>query len=214
MSEYIAKLILAHGAGAGSDSPFMQDMAKLLVARKIETVLFDFDYMQVIKETGKKRPPEKLPKLQAQWHQQIEAVLNAQSIPLKSTLDAVPQHDLPLFIGGKSMGGRVASTIFPETPAKGCICLGYPFHPPGKPEKLRAEHLLTMDKPLLVVQGERDTFGNKEEVARYALPQSVSVHYLMDGDHSFKPRKASGVTLAENMAEAADTIAAFIQSHL
>ena len=201
MTEKVAQLILAHGAGAGKDSPFMQDMASLLSERGIEVILFDFDYMKKAVETGKKRPPEKVEKLQMQFQAQIEA----------------RNSSLPLFIGGKSMGGRVASMMFsqsnPEFDAKGCICLGYPFHPPGKADKLRVEHLKSLQKPLLVVQGERDTFGNQQEVQDYGLPDVISLLFLPDGDHSFKPRKASGKTLDENMQIAADRVADFIKSH-
>ena len=203
MSENKARLILAHGAGAGSDSDFMQEMAQALKSRQIDVVLFDFDYMKVIKETGKKRPPERMPKLQEQWQRQIDEVVN-------ETKD----DDLPLFIGGKSMGGRVASTLYQEADVNGCVCLGYPFHPPGKPEKLRTEHLQALARPLLVVQGERDTFGTRAEVQTYSLSSEIDIVYLADGDHSFKPRKASGVTLEQNMMQAADAIASFVTSHL
>lgn len=197
MIKPFAQLILAHGAGAGKSSSFMQDMARLLEEKGIAVQLFDFDYMKVATETGKKRPPEKIDKLQQQFHAQI----------------AQRDTSLPLFIGGKSMGGRVASMIFAGSDAKGCVCLGYPFHPPGKTDKLRIEHLQTLTKPLLVVQGERDTFGNQTEIPDYQLPDSVLVEFLKDGDHSFKPRKASGLSLDENMQLAADKVAAFIQSH-
>lgn len=198
MSEYKARLILAHGAGAGSDSPFMQQMAALLKARQIEVLLFDFDYMKVIKETGKRRPPEKIEKLEEQYWYQI----NTQA------------KDVPLFIGGKSMGGRVASRIYAQSLAQGCVCFGYPFHPPGKPDKLRVEHLQDLDKSLLILQGERDTFGNQNEVAGYELSNAVEICIIKDGDHSFKPRKASGVTLDENMQKAADATVKFIQQQI
>ncbi|WP_268410727.1 alpha/beta family hydrolase [Alteromonas sp. a30] len=198
MSDFIATLILAHGAGAGSNSDFMQDMAKLLKVKRINVRLFDFDYMKTIQETGKKRPPETIAKLQQQWQQQILSY----------------SEELPLFIGGKSMGGRVASTIFEASSALACICLGYPFHPPGKPEKLRTEHLENLNKPLLVVQGERDTFGNKAEIEQYPLSNAIALRYLPDGDHSFKPRKASGITLEQNLQVAANEVATFIQQQI
>ncbi len=136
-------------------------------------------------------------KLQQQFH----AVLNQ--------LDS----DLPLFIGGKSMGGRVASLILEATNARGCICMGYPFHPPAKPEKLRTEHLLTIQRPMLILQGERDTFGSKDEIPDYHLPSAIQVRYMIDGDHSFKPRKASGATLDSNIHSAITHTAEFIQQH-
>lgn len=195
---YIAKLILAHGAGAGMESDFMQSMQRLLEERGIETVLFDFEYMQKAKELGKKRPPDKAPKLIEAFEQQIE------------------KHSagVPLFIGGKSMGGRIATMLPNLELVKGIAVLGYPFHPPGKPEKLRIEHFAEVAVDLLILQGERDTFGNKEEVSCYSLPSNIAVEYLSDGDHSFKPRKASGLIQKDNLVEAADKVLVFIKTHL
>lgn len=198
-----ARILFAHGAGQDSSSPFMQMLPTLLQLHGIEAVLFDFDYMIKARETGKRRPPERLPKLQAQFAARIEReqrALNEQGL------------NLPLFIGGKSMGGRVSSTLVDETEGVfGAICLGYPFHPPGKPEKLRTEHLRTLEKPILILQGTRDTFGKQQEVAEYELSGSINVRYIEDGDHSFTPRKASGLTWEQNMADAAQQIASFVQ---
>jgi len=203
MTTMQARILFAHGAGQDSSSPFMQMLPTLLQPHGIEAVLFDFDYMIKARETGKRRPPERLPKLQAQFAARIEReqqALNAQGV------------NLPLFIGGKSMGGRVASTLVDEIEGVfGAICLGYPFHPPGKPEKLRTEHLRTLEKPILILQGTRDTFGKQQEVAEYELSNSINVHYIEDGDHSFTPRKASGLTWEQNMADAAQQIASFVQ---
>ncbi len=192
-----ATLILAHGAGAGAESGFMQDMAEQLGELNLRVVRFNFPYMTQIAETGKKRPPDKMPKLEAHYKEIIEQAL-------------AKWPNEPLYIGGKSMGGRVATLIAQDTNAAGVIALGYPFHPPGKPEKLRTEHLETFDKPLLIIQGERDTFGNQQEVNDYALPETVSTQFLADGDHSFKPRKASGLTQTEHITTAAQWCAAFI----
>jgi predicted alpha/beta-hydrolase family hydrolase len=115
-----------------------------------------------------------------------------------------------LFIGGKSMGGRIASLIADEAKVAGLVCLGYPFHPTGKPEQLRVEHLKSIRTPTLIVQGERDPFGTCDEVSKYKLSKRVRVHWLTDGDHSFKPRKASGRTLEENWEEGIDAVASFI----
>jgi predicted alpha/beta-hydrolase family hydrolase len=112
------------------------------------------------------------------------------------------------------MGGRMASMLLEESAAEGCICMGYPFHPPGKPEKLRTQHLLSINKPLLILQGERDTFGKREEIASFNLSQQIQVSYLADGDHSFKPRKASGHNLEANLHKAIEHSAAFIRTHL
>lgn len=198
-----ARVLFAHGAGQDSSSPFMQMLPVLLQPYGIEAVLFDFDYMIKARETGKKRPPERLPGLQQQFTARIE---HEQHVIKKQGLNT------PLFIGGKSMGGRVASTIVDGIGGvAGAICLGYPFHPPGKPEKLRTEHLQSVRKPTLILQGTRDSFGRQEEIAGYELSGSITVQYLQDGDHSFKPKKASGLTWEQNMADAATKMAAFIQ---
>ena len=128
-------------------------------------------------------------------------------------------HNLPVFIGGKSMGGRMATMVYESVSnVKGAIALGYPFHPPGKPEKTRTEHLQSASKPLLIIQGERDTFGTKSEVESYKKSNALSSHikceYLEDGDHSFKPRKASGKTQQEHIVKAAALTASFIDSVL
>jgi len=113
-------------------------------------------------------------------------------------------------IGGKSMGGRIASMIADDAGVDGLVCLGYPFHPPGKPEKLRTAHLRDLQTPTLIVQGTRDPFGKPEEVDAYDLSDGIRIVWLEDGDHSFKPRKSSGRTLEQNFGEAIAAIAAFV----
>lgn len=201
----IACLILGHGAGAGKEHEFMQAMAKALVANGISTVLFNFPYMQTIKATGKRRPPDKADKLMSHFMAVIEAC----------SRDNKALNDLPVFIGGKSMGGRMATMVYEAmSNIRGAIALGYPFHPPGKPEKTRTEHLQTASKPLLIIQGERDTFGTKSEVESYkehsVLSTDIECVFLEDGDHSFKPRKASGKTQQEHIISAAELTRAFI----
>jgi predicted alpha/beta-hydrolase family hydrolase len=115
-----------------------------------------------------------------------------------------------LVIGGKSMGGRIASLIADEADVAGLICLGYPFHPVGKPSQLRVEHLRTIRTPTLIVQGERDPFGNRDEVGGYEISSSVHVQWMKDGDHSFKPRKSSGRTEQQNWEAALDEIVTFL----
>jgi uncharacterized protein len=110
------------------------------------------------------------------------------------------------------MGGRIASMIADEVGAAALICLGYPFHPPGNPNKARTEHLYTLRTPTLILQGARDPFGGRDEVAALNLPRKVRVRWLADGEHSFKPRKASGRTEAQNLAEAVDEAAAFLKA--
>ena len=104
---------------------------------------------------------------------------------------------LRVVIGGKSLGGRIASTVADETGVAGLVCLGYPFHPPGKPDRLRTAHLVSLRTPTLVVQGTRDPLGGPAEIAGYGLSSAITVHYVEDGDHSFKVRKSSGQTAAD-----------------
>lgn len=194
----LASLILAHGAGAPMDTPFMNTIAEGLAATGVQVYRFEFPYMVQRRQQGSKRPPNRQTELLECWQRAIDQV------PIKS----------PLFIGGKSMGGRMASLIVEQHSIAGLICLGYPFHPTGKPEKLRTEHLQALQTPTLILQGERDTLGNTEEVPLYPLSGSIEVHWLPDGDHSFKPRKKSGYTLEGNMQLATARIAEFIKSKL
>nr|WP_259734862.1 alpha/beta family hydrolase [Synechococcus sp. CS-602] len=124
----------------------------------------------------------------------------------QARLEQMEQPDRPLFIGGKSMGGRVASLLVDELTAsdgvRGCLCLGYPFHPPGKPLQLRTVHLAALQTSTLILQGERDTFGRREEVETYALSPQVQLRWIPSGDHSFKPTRSSGLSEAENWATA------------
>tara|TARA_Y100000782_G_C10163460_1_gene256612 strand:+ start:960 stop:1604 length:645 start_codon:yes stop_codon:yes gene_type:complete len=194
-----AQFIFAHGAGAGSDSEFMQTMAKLISQQGIDVALFDFQYMQIAKETGKRRPPDRAPKLLAYFAEVL----------------AERQSELPLFIGGKSMGGRMASMLCTEQnipKVTGVVAFGYPFHPPGKPEKRRTDHFADVPCPFLVLQGERDTFGNQQELAELEVVNPPEIKFLKDGDHSLKPRKKSGITEQENLQLAADYAAQFIMN--
>ena len=194
----IGQLVLAHGAGAGKDSDFMQQMSDALVAENVSCIRFNFPYMEKSIALGKRHPPNRMPLLLESY----ESVL--------AELD----RELPVFVGGKSMGGRVASMLFENSIARGCICLGYPFHPPGKPLKLRVEHLLEVTKPMLILQGERDTFGNRNEIPEYDLPSTIRCQFLEDGDHSFKPRKASGFSQIQHIESAAKLISKFIKEQL
>ncbi|MFQ3191171.1 MAG: putative alpha/beta-hydrolase family hydrolase [Paraglaciecola sp.] len=194
----IATFVFAHGAGAGQNSEFMQLMAQGIAKNNINVLRFNFAYMQLAEEFGKRRPPDRADKLLVHF----KAVL--------SEMDS----GFPIFIGGKSMGGRMASMMLQESAALGCICMGYPFHPPGKIDKLRTEHLLSINKPVLILQGERDTFGTRQEVDKYNLSTRVHLCYLADGDHSFKPRKASGSTLEDNLNLAIQNTVQFIKSNI
>lgn len=188
-------IILAHGAGAGMDSAPMQAFAEGLGAAGLRVVRFEFPYMQRRRETGKRGGPDRPPVLMESWHRAIAEAGGKRVV-----------------IGGKSMGGRIASMIADEAGVAGLVCLGYPFHPPGRPEKLRTAHLAGLKTPALIVQGTRDPFGKPEEVAGYELSDAVRVVWIEDGDHSLKPRKSSGRTLEQNIAEAIDAIRAFVRS--
>jgi predicted alpha/beta-hydrolase family hydrolase len=180
------RIVLAHGAGAGMDSRFMQFFAAHLANNGLETILFNFPYMQKRSEDGKKRPPDRAPKLMDHFRDVLEGI----------------NRDAPLFIGGKSMGGRMASMLLAEDGAlaDGLLLLGYPFHPPGKAEKLRTGHFAEINVPTHIFQGERDTFGGRPFVERLSLPKNFHLHWVNDGDHGFKPRKKSGFTEEGNWA--------------
>lgn len=187
-------LLLAHGAGAAMDSPFMETMAKGIAKGGVRVARFEFPYMAERRKSGKKRPPDSLNSL-------IES-FRAAARALEGKAFA---------IGGKSMGGRIASMVADEVGAKALVCLGYPFHPPGKPNAARTEHLRKLKTPTLIVQGTRDPFGGTADVKALKLPKTIRVHWLEDGEHSFKPRKASGRTEEENLAEAIDATVAFLR---
>ena len=189
------RLLLAHGAGAPMDSPFMNTIADTVAATGIEVVRFEFEYMAKRREDGTRRGPDRAPKLIARFEEALSLI-------------GPPAE---VIIGGKSMGGRIASMIADEVGAAGVLCLGYPFHPPGKPERLRTAHLETLKTPTLIVQGTRDRLGTEEEVATYALSPSIEVAWMGDGDHSLKPRKKSGRTLEQNLEAAADAVMTLIR---
>lgn len=188
--------IFAHGAGAGMENDFMSAVAKGLVEKGIRVVRFNFPYMVKRAEDGKKRPPDRAPKLLEAYSEVITHFT-----------------DKPIVIGGKSMGGRMSSLLADNELVAGIACLGYPFHPPGKPENYKGEHLATLEKPTLILQGERDTFGKREEFENFTLSDRVTVTFVPDGDHSFKPRKRSGYTEAENIALAVEHLAGFIKEN-
>ncbi len=190
------RFVLAHGAGAPMDSPTMEAIAAGVAASGIQVIRFEFPYMRERRTTGRRQPPNQQTVLLETWHEAIDALGGAES----------------LVIGGRSMGGRMASLIADAVGARGLVCLGYPFHPPGKPERLRTGHLAALRTPTLIVQGERDAFGSTVEVDGYDLSDAIRVHWLADGDHSFAPRKKSGHTAAGHLAEASAVTAEFIRS--
>lgn len=186
-------LVLAHGAGAPMDTPFMDTIAEGVAGAGIRVLRFEFPYMARRREDGKRRPPDRQPVLLDSWRSVLASLAPG-----------------PVAIGGKSMGGRMASLIADEVGAASLICLGYPFHPPGKPDRLRTEHLADLSTPSLILQGERDPFGTREEVSGYALADSIDVHWLEDGNHDLTPRKKSGRTAEQNHGEAIERIIEFI----
>lgn len=180
------------------ETPFLATVAKLLEERGIEVWRFEFAYMAARRQ-GTRKPPPKAERLVDEY---------------RAAVGAVPTG-IPLIIGGKSMGGRVASLVadelFADRKIAGLVCLGYPFHPPKKPQQLRTAHLTGLTCPALIIQGERDPFGGRGEVEDYGLSPAIALHWARDGDHDLGPRGASGFTRKANLAAAADAIAAFAQ---
>ena len=197
------RLLLAHGAGAPMDHPFMNTVASGLGQRGVRVIRFEFPYMASRRVDGKRRGPNTAKVLEAHWRE----VLAAHGGPGAN------------FVGGKSMGGRYAARIAQleaqglassAGAPKGLICLGYPFHPTGKPDKLRLEPLRPLSCPTLVVQGTRDPMGGRSEVEGYELDPALELVWLEDGDHGFKPRRSSGQTLEGHLEGACDAVADFM----
>lgn len=187
-----ATFVFAHGAGAGMEHEWMQQTAARLADRGLRVVRFEFPYMAARRD-GRRPGPDRLPKLQQVYR------------------DVVAAQRGPVVVAGKSMGGRVATTIADDVGALACVAFGYPFHPPGKPENLRTAHLENLRTPTLILQGERDTFGTPDEVAGYPLCDTIRVQWLPDGDHSLKPRKKSGFTQEQHLDTACDAAVAFVR---
>ncbi|WP_210240196.1 alpha/beta family hydrolase [Amaricoccus solimangrovi] len=191
-------LLLAHGAGAAMDSPAMTALAAALAGAGLRVARFEFDYMASRRRGTGRKPPPRAEKVIPEYRAAV-ADLAAEG---------------PVLIGGKSMGGRVASMIADELRAEGrvagLVCLGYPFHPPAKPEQRRTAHLEHLATPALIFQGTRDPFGTRAEVAGYRLSERIELVWLEDGDHDLRPRKSvSGLTAADHLATVAARTAAF-----
>ena len=189
-----ATLLLAHGAGAPMDSAWMNEIAALVAGRGIRVGRFEFEYMAA-RRTGARRPAPKAERVLDEYRAVVAQVGGDN-----------------LYIGGKSYGGRVASLVADELHdagmIRGLVCLGYPFHPPGKPEQLRTAHLTGIRTPTLVCQGTRDPFGTRAEVPGYGLSDAITVAWF-DGDHGMTPLKSAGI--AQPLAAVADAIAGFAQ---
>jgi len=191
------RFLCAHGAGKGMESPFLDKIAELLGERGIAVWRFEFAYMAARQDGGSRKPPPKAERLMDEYRAAVAELPRGGSV----------------LIGGKSMGGRVASLVADELfglgRIAGLVCLGYPFHPPKAPEKLRTAHLEAMACPALIVQGERDPFGTRAEVEAFRLSSAIRLHWAGDGDHDLGPRGASGFTRKGNLLSAADAIAEF-----
>jgi predicted alpha/beta-hydrolase family hydrolase len=192
-------IVLAHGAGAPMDSAYMQWFAEGFSGQGLRVARFEFPYMAKRRSDGRNSLPDRLPVLVATWL----SVINALNGPR-------------LVIGGKSMGGRVASIVAADMdadvgPVRGVVCLGYPFHAPGREARPnRLEHLASMAIPTLILQGNRDPFGGREDVSEYELSAAVRIHWIEDGDHDMKPRRASGRDWNQNRKEAMDALLGFV----
>jgi uncharacterized protein len=191
-------ILLAHGAGAPMDSASMTASARALSEVGFRVVRFEFGYMASRRTSAGRKPPPRADKLIPEYLAAVDA------LEIKG----------PLIIGGKSMGGRVASmvadTLYGFGRIAGLLCIGYPFHPPDKPDQLRTDHLADLKTPALIVQGTRDPFGMREEVAGYKLSKAIKFVWLEDGDHDLKPRKSvSGFTAADHLKTMAQAVSSW-----
>ena len=189
--DHAITIILAHGAGASMEHAGMQSLADGFVAHGMRVVRFEFPFMHARRE-GRRPGPDRMPKLQACFH------------------EVIASQEGPVVLAGRSMGGRVATMIADEVNAKAVLAFGYPFHPPRKPQNLRTAHLENLQTPTLIVQGERDPFGTPPEVASYSLSDRIELLWLADGDHSLTPRKRSGLTYEQHLATALDRAVDFL----
>jgi predicted alpha/beta-hydrolase family hydrolase len=173
----------------------MAKAAHALGVHGFRVARFEFPYMHARRAGGGRGAPDRPAVLKEKWLEAVRALGSRHVV-----------------VGGKSLGGRIASMIADEAGADGLVCFGYPFHPPGAPERLRTAHLENLATPALILQGTRDSFGTPEDVEGYALARSIRVVWVPDGDHSFKPRAKSGRTEADNLAFAFETAADFVRS--
>jgi len=187
-------LVLAHGAGVAMDSPFMTAIAQGVAVNGVKVVRFEFPYMERRRANGKGGAPDQERILLQAWRDTIAELGGSTG----------------LVIGGKSLGGRIASIVADEAEVRGLVCLGYPFHPPGKPTGNRTKHLEFLRTPALILQGTRDPFGSPGDVKRYRLSPKIRVEWIEDGDHSFRPRASSGRNEADNLSLAITLVKDFI----
>ncbi|MBP8300517.1 MAG: alpha/beta hydrolase [Planctomycetes bacterium] len=187
-------VMLAHGAGAGMEHPFVEAIAHGLAAHDLRVVRFEYPYQREAR-AGHRRAPDRMPVL----HETMREVLAL-----------CPKG--PIVLAGKSMGGRASTMLADTIAARACIVFGYPFHPPKEPTKLRTEHLASLQTRTLILQGERDPFGTREQVEGYVLSPAITVQWLADGDHSLAPRQRSGFTAEQHLATAIAAAAAFAKA--
>jgi predicted alpha/beta-hydrolase family hydrolase len=187
------RILFAHGAGAPMDSDFMQAAAQGLAGCGYQVVRFEFPYMQARREDGRRRPPNRMPQLLEHFRGRIDEL----------------DDGVPLWLAGKSMGGRVATMLLEDAPdsVRGVLVFGYPFYAVKKPQQPRIEHLAELSLPVHIFQGTRDALGSREAVEAYGLSAQVQLHWLDDGDHDLKPRKASGLTQSQHLATVFSTVA-------
>lgn len=193
--EHGPRLALAHGAGAPMDSAFMTFMAEALGTMGVRVARFEFPYMASRRTTNIKRPPDNTEVLLDTWRDVAWALGDPAT----------------LFIGGKSMGGRMASMVADDLQVRGLVCLGYPFHPPGKPQQTRTAHLQNLRTSTLIVQGSRDALGTADDVAQYALSPNIRVHWIDGGNHDLTPLKKTGKTPHDCWQETAIHIVKFMK---
>lgn len=193
-AQALLTVILAHGAGAPMDSGFMNFVAEALGDTGVRVGRFEFPYMAERRRSGKIKPPDRATVLIDTWRK------------------AVVGHDpARLVIGGKSMGGRIASMVADDLNVAGVVCLGYPFFGMGRKDKPRIAHLEHLKTPALICQGERDPLGNRESVQGLKLSKKIRIAWAADGDHDLKPRKISGRTHDQNLNEALAAISDFLK---
>ncbi|MFL2516674.1 MAG: alpha/beta family hydrolase [Parasynechococcus sp.] len=195
-----ATLVFAHGAGSCMREPMLNSLSDGLTHQGWRVVRFEFPYMARQSLTGRRTFPDKLSVLLDAYRSVVEAVNK--------------EIQQPLLIGGKSMGGRIASlvanSLYNDDLIQGVVCLGYPFHPLKRPDQLRTEHLGSFSAPMLIVQGERDPMGGREEVDNYVLSDQIQIRWIADGDHSLSPRKRSGFTVKQNLDQAIRCVDVFM----
>jgi predicted alpha/beta-hydrolase family hydrolase len=194
-SDALHTFAFAHGAGGAMDGLFMTAVARGLGERGIRVVRFEFPYMAARRKGEKRGAPDREPVLLDSWRSVVAELGGGERV----------------VVGGKSLGGRMATMVADEVRARGAVCFGYPFHPPGQPQRLRTRHLEALATPTLILQGARDPFGTPEDVARYGLSPQIRIEWFADGDHSLKPRKASGFTERGHLERAVELTATFIE---